>query len=318
MTATPPALGDQAAGTLASYGPDLGARRAGSGLGGRIGTWLALAVVALSLLSALFPALLAIRDPSAVNLSAVLTPPSWAHPMGTDEFGRDIASRVVYGARPVLLASLLSVALGGVSGSLLGIISGFAGGPTDLLLMRAVDLVMVFPSLLLALTLVTAFGASLNVVTIAIGLALLPVFARLMRGEVLRVTQEGYIDAARWIGVSRARTIATHVLPNVVPSLLVLATFTVGSAVLIASALSFLGLGVGGTTPDWGLMLANGQEYITRAWWDVTMPGLAITALVLSVNLLGDRARDRLDPRSGRAVRAARRGMLPGNRWGRR
>ena len=155
-------------------------------------------------------------------------------------------------------------------------------------------------------------------VTIAIGLALLPVFARLMRGEVLRVKQEGYIDAARWIGVSRVRTIATHILPNVAPSLLVLATFTVGSAVLIASALSFLGLGVGGTTPDWGLMLANGQEYITRAWWDVTMPGLAITALVLSVNLLGDRVRDRLDPRTGHAVGAARRGMLLGNRWGRR
>jgi peptide/nickel transport system permease protein len=315
VTTTPPALGDQAAGTLASYGPDRGAPRAASGLGSRIGTWLALAVVALSVLSALFPALLAIRNPSAINLSAVLTPPSWAHPMGTDEFGRDIASRIVYGARPVLLASLLSVALGGVSGSLLGIISGFAGGLTDLLLMRAVDLVMVFPSLLLALTLVTAFGASLNVVTIAIGLSLLPVFARLMRGEVLRVKQEGYIDAARWIGVSRARTITTHILPNVAPSLLVLATFTVGSAVLIASALSFLGLGVGGTTPDWGLMLANGQEYITRAWWDVTMPGLAITALVLSVNLLGDRARDRLDPRTGHAVRAARRGMLLGNRW---
>jgi peptide/nickel transport system permease protein len=321
VTTTPPAVGDPAISTLTGYGPAGGSAQAGSErsrVGARIGTGLALTVVGLSLLSALFPALLAIHNPSAINLSAVLTPPSWAHPMGTDEFGRDIASRIVYGARPVLLTSLLSVAIGGLSGSLLGIVSGFVGGPVDLLLMRAVDLVMVFPSLLLALTLVTAFGTSLDVVTIAIGLSLLPVYARLMRSEVLRVRQEGYIDAARWIGASRVRTIATHILPNVAPSLLVLSTFTVGSAVLIASALSFLGLGVGGTTPDWGLMLANGQEYITQAWWDVTMPGLAITVLVLSVNVLGDRVRDRLDPQTGSAVQAARRGMLLGNRWGRR
>jgi peptide/nickel transport system permease protein len=321
MTTTSPGLGDPAAGTSARPERDAASarvRRGRSALAGRFGTGLALAVVGLSLLAAVFPALLAIRNPSATDLSSVLTPPSWAHPMGTDEFGRDIASRIVYGARPVLLTSAASMALGGLVGALLGIVSGFAGGPVDLLLMRAVDLVMVFPSLLLALTLVTAFGASLTVVTIAIAIALLPVFARLIRSEVLRVRQEGYVDAARWIGVSRARTIRTHIIPNVAPSLLVLATFTVGSAILIASALSFLGLGVGGTTPDWGLMLANGQEYLTRAWWDVTMPGLAITALVLSINVLGDRIRDRLDPRTSSALQAGRRGMLVGNRLGRR
>jgi peptide/nickel transport system permease protein len=321
MTTTSPGLGDPAAAAPARTGREsvpAWARRGRSVLARRVGSGLALTVVGLSLLAAVFPALLAIRNPSAVDLNSVLMPPSWAHPMGTDEFGRDIASRIVYGARPVLLTSTASVALGGLGGSLIGIVSGFAGGLVDMLVMRAVDLVMVFPALLLALTLVTAFGASLTVVTVAIAIALLPVFARLIRSEVLRVKQEGYVDAARWIGVSRVRTIRTHLLPNVAPSLLVLATFTVGSAVLIASALSFLGLGVGGTTPDWGLMLANGQEYLTRAWWDVTMPGLAITALVLSVNVLGDRVRDRLDPRTSSALQAARRGVLLGSRLGRR
>ena len=269
-------------------------------------------VLLFVLACAVAPSVLAPDSPTAMHVQAILRAPSLSHIMGTDQFGRDIASRVIFGSRSVLVIGFGSVMIGGLVGSAVGITAGSLGGTSDLILMRLIEIVMAFPSLLLALAIVTAFGSGTRTVVAAIAIAATPLFARVMRGETLKISEEHYIEAARLMGAGSARVMLTHVVPNVLPTFLVLATITTGSAILMASTLSFLGLSASWSTPDWGHMLADGRDYMSVAWWVATMPGIAITALVLSINTLGDRVRDILDPRSAQSIGQARRfSILP-------
>lgn len=240
---------------------------------------------------------LAPHDPTNQDLLAPLQPPSRAHPFGTDEVGRDILSRVIYGSRISLTVGLISVGIAGAGGVTLGLLSGFYGGRIDDLILRAMDLMLAFPGILLALAIVAVLGPGLFNVMIAVGIAGTPSFTRVTRGQTLSVREMDYVSGARAIGCTNARIIWRYVLPNVLPSLIVLATLGLASAILTASGLSFLGLGAQPPTPEWGAMLSFGRAYLRQAWWITTFPGLAIMVTVLGMNMLGDGLRDALDPR---------------------
>lgn len=225
-------------------------------------------------------------------------PPSAAHPLGTDLLGRDVLSRLIFGGRISLAIGLISVAIGASTGSLMGLIAGYYGGRLDGALMRLVDAMLAFPGLLLALVVIASVGPGLQNVMLAVGISSVPLYARLVRGSSLAVREVEYVQAARVLGAPDRRVMFRHILPNVLGPLIVLSTLQVGNAILIGSALSYLGMGAQPPTPEWGLMTSDGQAYLADAWWISTFPGLAIFSAVIAVNLLGDGLRAALDPRS--------------------
>lgn len=247
---------------------------------------------------AIVPAWIAPYTPTDMMLDKLLQPPSWAHLLGTDQFGRDIWSLIIYGSRQSLMMGVLAAVIGGVIGTLIGLIAGYWGGLTDAILMRFNDVLMTIPGILLAIAISVALGPSFFNVVLAISIATIPSKARVIRSQVMMVRNQLFVEAARSIGTSHLQIMLRHILPNCWSPLLVITTIGVGSAILVGTGLSFLGLGVVQEIPDWGYMLSQGRSYIAKAWWVATFPGVAITLLVVVVNLLGDEIRDRLDPRT--------------------
>jgi len=245
---------------------------------------------------ALLAPLIAPYDPSEL-VSRARQAPSAAHWLGTDMLGRDVLSRVIYGSRISISLGLIAVALGGIPGVILGLLAGYFGGWVDVVISRFVDALLAFPSILLALVVIAALGPSIQNMMIAVGIATLPDYARLVRGSVLAVKSQPYVEAARLVGNSHLRTMARHILINVNAPIVVLATLQVGSAILIGAGLSFLGLGAQPPTPEWGLMSAEGRQMLQRAWWISTFPGVAILSVVIACNLVGDGLRTALDPK---------------------
>lgn len=258
-------------------------------------------VIAAWVLIALLAPLLAPYSPLAQE-PAVLSAPSGAHWMGTDEVGRDVFSRVLHGARVSLPAAVLLVAAAALVGSVLGAVAGFLGGWADAVVMRLADLVFAFPGIILALAVAAALGANLRNAVIAVVVVSWPAYARLARSLVLSARSSQYVLSSRLLGASSLRTLAVDVRPNAIGPLLVLAALDVGNAVLLLSGLSFLGLGAQPPLPEWGAMVASGAQNFDR-WWVGVYPGLAILTVVLAFNFVGDALRDTLDPRTARAVR---------------
>jgi peptide/nickel transport system permease protein len=240
---------------------------------------------------------LAPYDPVAADFANVLSPPTWAHPFGTDDIGRDILSRVVHGSRVSLQAGLFTVTVALAIGLPLGLVAGFVGGRVDDLIMRAIEVILSFPTLVLALGITAVLGPRLIHALFAIGIVFVPHFARLIRGQVLSVKENDFVTAARALGASDVRLMRRHVLPNCLAPILVQSSFSVAFAILTEAALSFLGLGTQPPTPSWGIMLSMGRGYLEQAPWLGAFPGLAIFLTVLGFNLLGDGIRDALDPR---------------------
>jgi len=237
------------------------------------------------------------RDPIRTAPREALQPPGGRYLLGTDQFGRDVASRVLFGARISLTVGLVAVSIAVLVGAPLGLVSGFYGGRLDSLVMRVMDVLLAFPGILLALAIVSVLTPGLGNVMIAVGLAAVPTYARLMRATALSAREFLYVEAARAIGARDLFILARYILPNVVAPLIVTATLGLGAAILSAAALSFLGLGSQPPTPEWGRMLSEGRDYLREAWWISTFPGVAIMLTVLAMNLLGDGLRDVLDPR---------------------
>lgn len=235
-------------------------------------------------------------DPTAV-VARPLQPPQWTHPMGTDNLGRDVFSRVLAGARLSLTTGLVAVVIGASLGTLAGVVAGVTGGWTDIVAMRLIDALMAFPGILLALAIAAALGPDLRNAMIAVGIAWVPTFARLVRADVLRVKRTSYVEAAQAMGCGPIWLVRRHILPNALTPVLVLASLSLAGAILAGAALSFLGLGPQPPTPEWGAMLSQSRQYMRLGWWTMAFPGLAITITVLAANLLGNGLRDLLDPR---------------------
>ena len=259
---------------------------------------VALAVIILLILMAVFAPMIAPYDPIKQNYLLVRKAPSWLHWMGTDEVGRDLLARVIWGARASLSAGMISVGIALLIGVPLGLMAGYRGGWTDALISRFTDAMLACPFLILAIALAAFLGPSLGNAMIAIGITATPIFVRLTRGQTLAIKTEDYIEAARAVGNPVHRIALRHILPNVLPSLLVQATLTVATAIIAEASLSFLGLGQQPPLPSWGSMLNSAQRFLTNAPWVAVWPGLAIFVSVICFNLLGDGLRDALDPRS--------------------
>ncbi|WP_235860665.1 ABC transporter permease [Roseibium suaedae] len=258
-------------------------------------------VLSLLVIVAIFAPLIAPYSPSTQNLEQALLPPSWAHWAGTDEFGRDILSRLIYGTR-ITIQTVLAVSLiVGPIGMLIGIVAGFAGGRTDAILMRFTDIVLSFPSLILALAFAAAIGAGLQTAIIAISLTGWPPIARLARAETLIVRNTDYVAAARLYGASPLRLLFLYIAPMCIPSVVVRLTLNMAGIILTAAALGFLGLGAQPPAPEWGAMISSGRRFMLDNWWVAVMPGIAILLTSLAFNLVGDTLRDILDPRHARS-----------------
>ncbi len=252
---------------------------------------------------AIFADWIAPYPPEKISLSARLAPPFFvqggnpAHLLGTDALGRDLLARMIAGTRVSMIVSLLAILLAGGIGTTIGLLSGFLGGVVDSVLMRVTDAALAFPGILIALLLAVALGPSFMTVLIALALIMWAGYARMIRSEVLSLREAGFIAQARIVGCSPLRIILTHLLPNVINTLIVLATLQVGTVILIEASLSFLGAGVPPPTPTWGSMVADGRDLFNRAWWISLFPGIAISLVVFSGNFMGDWIRDKLDPR---------------------
>jgi peptide/nickel transport system permease protein len=257
----------------------------------------ALFVIAIGVM-ALAPGLIATADPEKSRLSERLRPPGPGHLMGTDEFGRDIFSRVVYGAQVSAKVGLVAVAIAAVAGVAIGISAGYSGGGFDLVAMRLIDLILAFPAILLALVMITMLRPSIESLMLAMGIVYAPRFARLARGGALAAKRESYVEAARAIGAGDALIVRRHILPNISGPLLVQATITLPQAILAEASLSFLGLGVQPPTPAWGAMLSSGRRFMEVAPWVTIFPGGAIAATALAVNFLGDALQDWANPKT--------------------
>jgi ABC-type dipeptide/oligopeptide/nickel transport system permease subunit len=267
-------------------------RRIARSRGAKIGA----TILVLLISCAIFASQLAPFDPALLGPDP-LSPPTIQYPFGTDFGGRDIFSRVVFGARLSLVVGLISVSIASVIGVTVGLIAGFYGGWADTWLMGTIDVMLAFPGILLALAIVSMLGPGLTNLMIAVGISAIPGYARLTRGSVLSAREELYVTAARAIGVGNRRILLLHILPNIFAPILVAMTLGVGTAMLSAAALSFIGLGDQPLVPEWGRMLSEGRQYLRGQPWIATFPGLAIMLSVLATNLLGDGLRDALDPR---------------------
>jgi len=256
-----------------------------------------LAVVVLFIVLALFAPWIAPHDPIAASWAAIRKAPSAQYWLGTDEIGRDVLSRVIWGTRASLLAGVISVSISLLIGVPLGMAAGFLGGAVDAVISRITDAFLACPFLILAIALAAFLGPSLRNAMIAIGLTATPVFVRLTRGQVMAVKVEDYVEAARAVGNPPARIAFKHILPNILPALIVQATISIATAIIAEASLSFLGLGQQPPAPSWGSMLNTAQRFLTNAPWMAIWPGLAIFLVVLSFNILGDGLRDALDPR---------------------
>lgn len=266
---------------------------------GRLGVVL----IALLVVTAVFAPILAPVTPEAVRFDLRLAPPGSAALLGTDHLGRDILSRIMWGARLSILSGVGAILLGGLVGIALGLVAGYAGSTVDRLLMRVTDVLLAFPTLLLALMVVAILGPGALQTVIAIGIALVAPFARLTRGEAMRLREWEFVQGARAVGASSWRIVLVHVFPNIVSGIVVYATLRFGVVVLTEASLGFLGLGPSSPSPAWGLMVNEGLRFIQRAWWVPVIPGFAILFTVLATNLLGDALRDVLDPRTDSARR---------------
>ena len=273
------------------------ARRAVRRLLRRRGAIFGLAVIAIFILLAVLAPWVTPYDPIAQSWMTVRKAPSAAHWFGTDEVGRDVLTRVVFGARASLMAGVISIGIALSIGVPLGLVAGYLGGFVDALISRLTDAMLACPFLILAIALAAFLGPSLGNAMIAIGITATPIFVRLTRGQVMAVKVEDYVEAARAVGNPRWRIALVHILPNILPALLVQATLSIAAAIIAEAALSFLGLGQQPPAPSWGSMLNAAQRFLVNAPWMAIWPGLAIFATVLSFNLLGDGLRDALDPR---------------------
>jgi peptide/nickel transport system permease protein len=244
------------------------------------------------------------HDPAKQSLLRRFTPPVWqtggnaAYPLGTDQVGRDVLSRIIHGARVSLVVGVSAVIVSLLVGVTAGLVSGFIGGKIDTVIGTVVDVTLSFPQILLALAFVAALGPSMVTIIVVLGLTGWERYTRIVRAEVLALREKEFIEAARAIGIGRLRIIFRHILPNVMSSIVVLSTLQVAQAILAEAALSFLGVGSGRAYPTWGQMISLGRDFVTVAWWLPTLPGFAILLTVLAINLVGDRLRDALDPRS--------------------
>ena len=255
-------------------------------------------ILCMLLLVALLAPVLAPYDPLAQDLYQRLQPPSIDHWFGTDDFGRDILSRIVYGSRISLRIGLIAISLALTGGTLFGLVAGYRGGMVDMLIMRLMDLMLAFPSILLAIAIVAVIGPGIENAILAVSIVLVPQFARLVRSSVLTVREATYVEAARALGATESRLLFYSILPNCTAPLIVQTTLGMGTAILDAAGLSFLGLGAQPPVPEWGAMLSGGRELLLRAPWVMTFPGLAIFTVVLGLNLFGDGLRDALDPKT--------------------
>jgi peptide/nickel transport system permease protein len=258
-------------------------------------------VLTIFLISAIFGNVISPYDPSDMAFD-MMEPPSWSHPLGTDDLGRDLLSRIIVGTQVSLFVGISTVVLALFAGLILGVLAGYLGGWVDHVIMRYIDLQWAFPNFIIAVYLVAVFGTGLSNVIVAISLAFVDDFARIARGMVLTIKEEQYVAAARTVGVSDIRIMWRHILPNAAAPIIVQATVSISYAILGEASLSFLGLGVDASTPTWGLILADGRSFISRAWWLGIFPGLAIMLTVLSINFIGDALRDFLDVRESTAV----------------
>ncbi len=262
----------------------------------RIGV-LGIVFIGVLLLVAIFAPLLAPHDPFEQNIMMRYQAPSSEHLLGTDEMGRDILSRIIYGSRISLQVGLFSIGIALVTGVFLGLLAGYYGGVLDMLIMRVMDVMLAFPAILLAIAIVAILGPQLRNAMLAIGIINIPRFARIVRSSAISIKESEYIAAARMMGASDVRIIFYHLLPNAMAPLIVQTTLSIATAILEAAALSFLGLGAQPPTPEWGAMLSDARSSLQRAPWVATFPGLAIIFGVLGFNLLGDGLRDALDPK---------------------
>ena len=284
--------------TIAEQGADV-ARRAAAIYGrldrsAKVSLWIAVTIVVLAVAAPV----VAPYGPAEPDYDASLSGPSADHPLGTDLTGRDILTRILFGARVSLLVGVVAVGMAVAIGVPIGAVAGYVGGWIDETLMRLMDIMMSFPSLVLALALVGALGPNLRNVILVIGIVYTPQYARLIRGSVLSVKEEEYVEAAENTGLGDVRILFKHVIPNAYTPVLVQGTFHVATAIIFEASLSFLGLGVQPPTATWGVMIADGRAYLPQEWWISTFPGLAIMVTVVAFNLLGDGLRDELDPRS--------------------
>jgi len=261
---------------------------------------IGLGLVIIEVILAVFAPLVAPYDPVKMDLRSARQPPSSEHLLGADELGRDVLSRIIYGCRISLTLGLVSVGIGLSFGMLLGSPSGYFGGRFDIVVMRFIDVLMSFPTILLAILVVTVVGPGLYNAMLAVGVAQIPLYARLIRGLILTLKEKEFVDAARALGVGNTRIISRHILPNCLSPLLVQVTLNIASAILSAAALGFLGLGAQPPTPEWGAMLSKGRMYMRVAPHITIFPGLAIMLTVLAFNLMGDGLRDAMDPRMSR------------------
>lgn len=255
------------------------------------------ALLATMIFTALFPGLFTDYNPVLMNIRERLQPPGPAHPFGTDQYGRDILARVLYGGRYSLVMGTVPILLAAGAGIFLGLIAGYYAGWYDLLVMRVMDVWVAFPIILLALAIVTVLGPGLINIMIAIGIAWVPYYTRMVRGVVLGMREQPFVDAARAVGLGDGRILLRHILPNTLAPLIVMSSMGIAGAILTGASLSFIGLGPQAPTPEWGVILADGRQFIRLAWWIGFFPGAAIALTVLGANLLGDGLRDWLDPR---------------------
>jgi peptide/nickel transport system permease protein len=260
-------------------------------------TIFGLILLLLFVVLALLAPFISPHDPLAPNVQASLTPPSAAYPLGTDKLGRDLLSRLLYGAQISLRSGILVVLGAGTFGTVIGLLAGYRGGWADELLMRVTDIFFAFPFLILAMAIAAALGPSLRNALIAVAVVSWPVYARLVRGQVLVLRERDFVQAAYAIGSPGVRILLRHLLPNVLAPLLVQASFDMGTTILSVAGLSFIGFGAQPPTPEWGTMISEGRNYITTQWWLTGVPAAAILLLVAAFNLLGDGLRDILDPR---------------------
>lgn len=260
-------------------------------------------LLGLTLIVAIGAPLFTDHDPAAIDIANRLRPPAWSvggsadHPLGTDHLGRDLFSRLAYGARVSLTVGISAVAVSGAIGIALGLASGYYGRWVDDAIMRLADFELAFPFILLAVAILAVLGPGLSKVILVLGITGWAQYCRLVRAQVLSLRETEFVEAARALGASTLRVVLRHILPNTWAPVIVIASFSVAGVIIAEASLSFLGLGVPPTVPSWGGMLAEGREYLERAWWLVTFPGLALMLSVLSINVLGDGLRDALDPR---------------------